>query len=138
MTGVDVKNPEFGPIRKTLLGTMTFICCRLHAFIGGLYWAKYDYVSTEEGDYTKWLGPDWKPEWTGASTIVSNHVCWMDIVVSLAYFKASFVSKKSVRDMPGIGKIASAIDCLFLDRAATKEEKKKIGQMIEARQVSNE
>jgi len=35
--------------------------------------------------------------------------------------------------MPGIGKIAAAIDCLFLDRAGTKEEKKKIGQMIEAR-----
>jgi len=86
MTGVDVKDPQLGPIRKAMLGTAMFICCRLHALIGGLYWVTFDYVSTEEGDYRKWLGPDWKPEWTGASTIVSNHVCWMDIVVSLAYF----------------------------------------------------
>lgn len=121
MTGIDVKNPKFGPIRKKLLGTITFICCRWHAFIGGLYWVKLEYVSTGEGNYKKWLGPDWKPEWTGASTIVSNHVCWMEIVLALAYFKASFVGKESIRDMPGIGKIGVAIDCLFISRAGTKE-----------------
>ena len=76
-----------------VLGTVTAVCCRFHAFIGGLYWVKYDYVSTGEGDYTKWLGPDWKPEWTGASTIVSNHVSWMEIMISKAYFNVSFVGK---------------------------------------------
>jgi len=92
-------------------------------------------VSTGEGDYTKWLGPEWKPEWTGAGTIVSNHVSWMDIVASTAYFNVSFVGKKSVRNVPGLGKIGSAFDCIFVDRAGSKEDNKKIGQMIEARQV---
>lgn len=71
--------------------------------IGGLVWVDYEYVSTGEGDYSKWLGPDWKPTWTNAGTIISNHVCWMDIVVCLHKFWPSFVSKESVKSYPGIG-----------------------------------
>jgi 1-acyl-sn-glycerol-3-phosphate acyltransferase len=48
-------------------------------------------------------------------------------MIALSYFFASFVSKKSVLNIPGIGKIAAAIDCVFLDRAGTKEEKIKVG-----------
>ena len=73
---------------------MTYICCRMHTFVGGLFWVKSEYVSTGEGDYRKWLGPDWKPEWNGASTIVSNHVSWMDIIITIAYFHPSCVAKK--------------------------------------------
>jgi len=62
----------------------------------------------------------------------------MDVVASTAYFNVSFVSKKSVRDVPFLGKISAALDCIFLDRAGTKEDNKKIGQMIEARQVESE
>lgn len=69
---------------------------------------------------------------------MSNHVCWMDIVVLLAYFSPSFVSKKSVKKYPGIGPIAQAIDCVFLERAGTKEEKIAVGQAIEKRQKENE
>lgn len=108
---------------------------RLIAFVGGLYWVQYEYVSTGEGDYKKWLGPDWKPQWTGASTIVSNHVSWMDIMVSMAYFKPSFVSKKSIRDIPVVGKLTAAFDTIYVDRAGTKEDKKMIGKAIEARQI---
>lgn len=80
-----------------LLVSITFVCARFYAILGGLYWVNYDYVSTGEGDYTKWLGPDWKPQWTGASTIVSNHVSWLDGAISVALFMPSVVSKKSVQ-----------------------------------------
>lgn len=82
-----------------------------------------EYVSTGEGDYKKWLGPNWKPEWQGAGTLISNHVCWMDIVLTLSIFHPSFVSKASVKKYPGIGLIAQAIDCLFLDRGGSKDDK---------------
>lgn len=90
-------------------------------------------MSTGEGDYSKWLGKEWKPTWKRAGTIVSNHVCWMDIVMAMAYFLPAFLSKKSVASYPGIGSIAKATDCVFLDRAGTKEEKIKMGKMIEDR-----
>ena len=69
MIGV-TDSSQIGKKKKRLLGMVTYLCCRLHAFNGGLYWIEYEYVSTGEGDYRKWLGPDWKPQWSGASTIV--------------------------------------------------------------------
>jgi len=62
----------------------------------------------------------------------------MDILVTIAYFFPSFVSKISVKSYPGVGSIAKAIDCVFLERAGTKEEKIAVGQAIEKRQAENE
>ena len=94
MIGADRNN--ISKTRKFFIRYMGFFCVRLFALQGGCYWVNLEYVSTGEGDYKKWLGPDWKPQWTGAGTIVANHVCWLDILVSMAYFFPSFLSKKSV------------------------------------------
>jgi 1-acyl-sn-glycerol-3-phosphate acyltransferase len=51
----------------------------------------------------------------------------MDILITIAYFFPSFVSKISVKSYPGVGSIAQAIDCVFLERAGTKEEKIAVG-----------
>lgn len=136
--GLDRKKPEIGPIRRQLIRFGVTIYCRIALFSCGLFWINTEYVSTNEGDYSKWLGPNWKPKWTNPSTIVSNHVCWMDIVSSLMLFCPSFVSKASIRNFPGIGRIAVAIDCVFLDRAGSKEEKLKAAKVIEERQAENE
>jgi 1-acyl-sn-glycerol-3-phosphate acyltransferase len=57
----------------------------------------------------------------------------MDILITIAFFFPSFVSKKSIKHFPGVGPIAQAIDCVFLDRAGTKEEKIAAGLAIEKR-----
>jgi len=57
----------------------------------------------------------------------------MDIVWCLHNFWPSFVSKESVRSYPGIGQVAVAIDCLFLERASSKEEKAAVLKKIEMR-----
>jgi len=62
----------------------------------------------------------------------------MDIVMALAAIWPSFVSKASVRSYPGVGRIAVALDCVFLDRASSKEEKLAALKCIEARQAENE
>jgi len=56
----------------------------------------------------------------------------------LSVFHTSFVSKASVKKYPGIGQIATAIDCVFLDRAGSKEEKIRAGEQIIERQRDNE
>ena len=84
-------------------------------------WLKVERV--ENIDYSKWLGPDWKPQWKGAGTLVSNHVSWLDIVMAYGYFFPAFVSKRSVEQLPGVKTIMAAIDGLFVDRAGTVEEK---------------
>ena len=137
MLGIDTKDPnhKISKRRKWWINRFISNSAYFQLVMGGLVWYKVEQVSTDEGDYKKWLGPDWKPEWEGCGTMVSNHVCWMDIVMLLGYYSPSFVSKVSVKDYPGVGKIAIAIDCVFLERAGTKEEKIAVGKMIEDRQV---
>lgn len=112
---------KVSPFRYKMIRNMGALACRSQAFLGGLAWVNLEYV--ENCGYEKYLGPEWKAQWTGAGTIVCNHICWMDILVTIAYFFPSFVSKKSIKSYPGVGPIAQAIDCVFLDRAGTKEQK---------------
>lgn len=72
------------------------------------------------------MGPDWKPEFTEVGTIVPNHASYMDIVMAYGYFFPAFVAKRSVANIIGIHTISKAIDCLYVDRAGTKEEKIKL------------
>lgn len=50
-----------------------------------------------------------------ASCIVSNHVSFVD-VLGLLSLGSSFVAKASVRDIPCVGRVASAIGCIFVAR----------------------
>lgn len=80
MIGVDIKNPQIGPCRKWLVQRVIKFHSAVLLIMGGLVWYDLERISTGEGDYSKWLGPTWKPEWEGSGTIVSNHVCWIDII----------------------------------------------------------
>lgn len=62
--------------------------------IGGVVWIKTEYMY--DTDYRQWLGPDWKPQWTGAATIVPNHVGWADIIFLMGHFLPAFVAKRSI------------------------------------------
>lgn len=75
-------------------------------FFAGITWTKYEYP---EICYKKWLGPDWVPTYEGASTIVSNHTTWMDILIGMWLWMPSFTSQSYIRKYPGVGKIS---DCL--------------------------
>ena len=55
----------------------------------------------------------------------------MDILALLTFFFPSFVAKSDVKSFPGVGSIAKAIDCVFVNRAGSKEEKILVGQQIE-------
>jgi len=138
MTGHDTSLPKISRTRYLLISTVGRVAARLHCAIASLWWFSPEYVSEGEGDYKKWLGPDWKPQWTGTGTIVANHVCWMDICMSMYVFFPSFLGKKSIKSYPFIGKISMAVDSFFVDRAGTKEEKIAVAKAIEARQLENE
>ena len=47
-------------------------------FCGGIFSYKYEKA---EVDYSKYLGPDWKPYFTGASTILANHSSYNDVLI---------------------------------------------------------
>ena len=133
MIGVDLQNPKIGPIRTTLIRAAGKPIVRLQCLLAGVYSFKVEYVSTDEGDYRKWLGPDWKPEFEGASTLVSNHVCHMDILLAMSVFFPSFISKESVRNIPFVGYIAVAIDCQLTDRAGGKDARQATAAAMQER-----
>ena len=88
----------------------------------------------DDADYSKWLGPDWKPKWKDSGTIITNHINGlMDVLASIVLFYPGFVAVKDVKKMPCIGPIACSYDSIFLDRVTTKEERQKAVEVIEAR-----
>ena len=87
-------------LRDALIHWPGLLTARWVLFLYGFVWVNVEYV--HDADYKKWLGPDWTPKWTGAGTIVANHVCWLDIVTLYGYFMPAFVSKRSVEKIPGI------------------------------------
>lgn len=91
--------------------------------MNGLVYFRVERVSTGEGDYSKWLGPDWKPEWTGAGTIVSNHTSFIDICIMIVTFWPAFLAKVSLKKIYVVGDIATAMGSFYIERNGTKEEK---------------
>lgn len=67
--------------------------------------------------YQKYLGPYYNSSFDkNYSIIISNHFSWIEILYYLKIFSPGFISKESVRHYFLIGEIATAHDCLFLDR----------------------
>jgi hypothetical protein len=46
-------------------------------FFAGVVWIK---VERPKIDYKQFLGPDWKPKYEGASTLLFNHTSWSVLI----------------------------------------------------------
>jgi len=51
--------------------------------------------------------------------IIGNHCGWVEIVFMMAQFMPSIVAKRAISEMPVIGPITKAINCIFVDRIKT-------------------
>jgi len=104
---------------------------RIFIFAVGFMWMKSEDV---EFDYTEYLGKDYDKR-ERPCTLVSNHSSWVDIIVFLhcKYFP-SFVSKDAIKNVPLIKTIGKMLNCLLIDREASKENKNKIVDDIIQRQ----
>lgn len=62
---------KMGPFRNFMVNTMGQIFCRVELLNLGFTWI--DFIHDDSVDYKKYLGPDWKPSFDGATTMISNH-----------------------------------------------------------------
>ena len=87
----------------------------LFGFAFGVFHWKH---TRPEVDYSKWLGPDWKPHYDNFTMYVSNHNGWNEIFNTFFFARPmpGFIAKESVKEIPSIGTIATAIGSLFLKR----------------------
>jgi 1-acyl-sn-glycerol-3-phosphate acyltransferase len=78
------------------------------------------YAKTEKGnifvDYKPYLGPDWKPKYEGAPTMISNHRSFLDICIGVGHFCGSFVGASMIKNMPGVGTVTECLQCIYVDR----------------------
>lgn len=57
-------------------------------------------------DYSSYLGKDWVPSYDRPGSVVSNHCCWMDIIVHMSRQPPSHVAKTATKKIPGVGMVA--------------------------------
>jgi len=115
---------------KRFLVWVPYPMARWLVFFAGIVWIK---TERPQIDYKKYLGPDWKPKYNGASTLVFNHSTWIDILIGMWWDMPSFLSQKYVRSYPGVGKISDLLQSLYLNRTGTKDEKEEALKAIKER-----
>lgn len=63
--------------------------------------------------------------------LVSNHLSWLDILVTTAHWPVSFLSKSEVRSWPGIGAAATALGTLYIERGARNASAQAVAVMTQ-------
>lgn len=87
-------------------------------------------------DYSKYLGPDWKPDWDDAPIAIGGpHTSWLDVALAAYIYFPSFVARFSVKKMFAINVISDSLNCIYIDRFSKnskdhQEVKDKINQYV--------
>jgi 1-acyl-sn-glycerol-3-phosphate acyltransferase len=79
-----------------------------------------------EVDYSEYLGKDWKCEYKGASTLVCNHSNWLDAFIIYFFYEPSVLAKREVLKMPIFNIIIKSAAPMYIDRAATHEDRDRL------------
>ena len=101
-------NFEKGPItgiRKAIIKRIMHYLSIVILIVCGLRYEKKHI----DFDYSKYLGPDYKTEKRKSihtSTIVCNHVSWLDAIILFCCFECSFAPTKGLKEVPGVGVLA--------------------------------
>jgi hypothetical protein len=89
-------------------------------------------ISRPKVDYNEYLGDEWELTYDSPGCIVSNHSGWMDIVVHMTRQPPCHVAKEATLKIPGVGRVAKAVGCLFV-RRSDKNQKNDLMQQINLR-----
>jgi len=79
-------------------------------------------------DYSEYLGvkgKDWKVEYEGASTLVSNHCSWFDVAFAIFYYFPVLTSRAPIADVPFIGSVFKAMNTIFIARVGSDAKASK-------------
>lgn len=102
------ERPENMPVwKRKVLKFITILSARMILILGpGMLYYKYERPNV---DYSKYLGPDWKASYECPSTYVSNHSCWVDIILITILKFPSFTPKSAIRNWPFIGTVGELV-----------------------------
>jgi hypothetical protein len=66
--------------------------------------------------YKKYLGSGYKPT-DDYTTIISNHISWVEVIYFAKRFSPCFVAKKTMSNAPFINFIGKALTAIYIDRS---------------------
>jgi 1-acyl-sn-glycerol-3-phosphate acyltransferase len=118
------KGPMKNGCRKWIITFMYHVCCGFVLFVSGMR-TKLKYI---ELDYSEYLGPDYKKNQMKikrTSTIVSNHVSWLDPVVLIKNVKPAFAPSAEFRNVPILSTLIDSIDSIYIPRGGSEEARNK-------------
>ena len=110
---------------------VTMVACQIFLWNAFCRWER----RSMDFDYTKYLGPDYKKKNEGknASTIVANHMSWMDAFILTLIYQPSFCPMDGLRKTPGVGTVAQALNCVFIPRGSDAAVREKTLNIIKER-----
>lgn len=124
-----------GPIRKGLrqriISFQFRIAGKIFMMLTGVYWSSSDL----DVDYTYYLGPGYKETMSKkyASTIISNHVSWLDGMVIATRVLPSMTPKASLKKTPIVSTLGYAIGNVWIPRGTSQEDRDKALELIKDR-----
>ena len=119
--------------RKKLLFFMYKKCTSLYLFIAGIRTKKKQIDS----DYSEYLGRDYRTKMRKikkTSTIVCNHISWLDTVVLIDSITPAFSPTAGLKDIPLLNTLIDVLDSIYIPRGGSKESREFALEQIRIRQ----
>ena len=120
--GHDYSKGPMGPgCRKNIIWTGYKVVCTLFLWIAGVSTS----IVTYDVDYSYYLGPNYRDYYRPickTSTIVSNHVSWMDAIILLKTHHPAFAADKGMATTPLFATLIWALDSIYIPRGGGKAD----------------
>lgn len=94
-------------------------------------------VTYQDVDYSYYLGDDYQSKYKDikkTSTIVCNHVSWLDPLILIHIVAPAFAPSVAYKKVPVFSTTCSVLDSIYIDRGADDVTKQKIIKTIGDRQ----
>jgi len=128
------KGPMKSGCRKWILYFMYHVCTSFFLFVTGIN-TSLKYINV---DYSYYLGENYKKNMKKikrTSTIVSNHVSWLDAVIYIKNIRPAFAPSAEFRNVPLLSTLINVIDSIYIPRGGSEEKKAIALQAIRDRQT---
>lgn len=123
------KGPMPDGCRKRLIRNIYRACCGSGIFFAGMSTS----VTYQDVDYSYYLGPGYKSKYRDierTSTIVCNHVSWLDSLILIYIVTPAFAPSAYFKSVPVFNTTCNVLDSIYIDRGGDDAARQKVVETI--------
>jgi hypothetical protein len=116
------KGPMPDGCRKKMIQFFFYVCCSFYLFVAGFTTS----LKEVDVDYSHYLGANYKRKShkdKKTSTIVCNHVSWIDSVALIKHVRPAFTPSQEWKNAPVLSSLLLFLDSIFIPRGGSVEKK---------------